>query len=799
MRKFRNALLYCSILFLMMPGTMSSQTKQEMKSQAESQLKRMTPEQVEEKIRELGMTRSEALQKARELGINLEEFIRIADQKKLEEENLTIESEKSDTTLPEEKFFTLQPRKKVLKQIPGFKGRLGKDSLLQPFGYDIFQYPSSTYQPVMNVATSPSYNLGIGDEVIITVWGETKLLIQQTINKEGNVVISDVGPVGAVGLTVQQLKERLLKRMTSVYSSLRNGASNASSFMDVSIGKVKTLQIFVLGEVVQPGGYSITSLSTIMTALYASGGPTVNGSLREVVLRREGKIFKTLDLYDYILRADNSKDVRLQDGDIIFVKPVGEQVAIVGTLFRPAIYELKPQEHLKDLLAIAGGLTFESYFNKIHIERIIPFSQRTEFQKNIQNIDLSYPTVDDLLKSTFDLSSGDIVTIKKINEEYQNRVSIHGNVHKPGFFEFKPAMKVKDLIIKADSLDGSTFYKALLFRMMPNKKRSMLSFDPNRAMADDPVHNIAIENEDSVIVYKENEFFRTRTVAIAGSIRKPGTYSRSENMTLTQLIVLAGGLLETATTNGIEISHVDTTNIQRYAVTEKISIPKEYWNQDEASQYFLRDLDFVFIPHDPFIGEIKTVVVAGMVKFPGVYPVQGLNDRLADIIQRAGGIREGAYLEAGEYYRASKSTGKVPLDMKNAVENPSSPDNLIVGDGDSIYIGQRDDIVFVRGEVYVPSPVIYKKGSSLEYYIEQAGGYTEEANEDGAVAFLPTGKKWESNFFIFPDPDIMPGSTIYVPKKVEKVDTTFPYIRDIVTILASLAAITVSVVSISKQ
>ena len=794
----RSCLLVCAVTFVT-TGNMISQTKEEIKTQAISQLKKMTPDEVESKIREYGMTRSEAVQKAREMGVSIEDYIQSIDPQDLKKTTKETFSGSQDSLLSPEGEYVLAKKRKMPEKIPGFFGRPGIDSTILPFGYDIFQYPVSTFQPIVNVATSPSYVLGIGDEILVTVWGETKLSLQQIINKDGNIVVSDVGPVGAVGLTVQQLKEKLLRRMTAVYSSLKNGSNSATSFMDVSIGKVRTLQVFVLGEVEKPGGYSVSSLSTVMQALYLSGGPTINGSMREVQLRRDGKLYRTIDLYDYILKADNSKDARLQDGDIVFVKPYINRVAIVGNLFRPAIYDLKEKETLKDLLSMAGGLLFDSYFNTVHIERIIPFAKRTEFNKNILDIDLTFSAVDDLLKSSFGLQSGDIVLIRKISEEYQNRVSINGNVKKPGYYEFKKDLTVRDIIVQADSLKGITFSKGLIFRMLPNRKRQMLSFDPNLAMTNDPVHNLLLENEDSIRVYSQNEFFKTRMVTIGGQVRNPGIYPRNENLTVTDLIVLAGGLREEAAFNDIEISHVDTTNLSRYSTTEKINLSKEYWKLNGETPFYLRDLDYVFVPRNPLIGEIRTVAIFGMVKFPGYYTVQRVDERLSSIIARAGGPKEEAYLEAGEYYRASKSTGKIPLDMRRVVEDPKSPDNLIVNGGDSIYIGMKEDIVFVRGEVYVPSPVIYKPGASIDYYIKQAGGFTEEANEGGAVAFLPTGKKWEPGWWFFPNPEIMPGSTVFVPKKVEKPDTVFPYIRDIVMMLASVAAITVSVVSISKQ
>ena len=508
-------------LVLLCSLTVMAQDKFQIRQQAETKLKSMSSDEIDAKIKELGLTREQATQKAKDYGISLEDFLR----------GNTIElPQTTDQDIPKgSSTQTKSKQKEVVKKqikdsvyIPGFSGRTGILRAVLPFGYDMFQYVETTFEPIVNVATPPTYLLGVGDEVIVSVWGETRLNYTLIINKEGNIVIPDVGPVNAVGNTIQQLREKLLKRMSSVYSSLRNGAADASTSMDVSLGKLKTIQVFVIGEVNRPGGYSLSSLATIMQALYLSGGPTVGGSLREVQLKRDGKNFKTLDVYDYLTKADNSKDVRLQDGDIVFVKPVGKRVALIGNLFRPAIYELRPGEKLKDVIGIAGGLLFDSYFNRIHVERIIPFEKRSEYQKNLLDIDIRFQAFEDLNKSTFDVQDGDIIAFYKINDFLQNRISISGNVKKPGVYEYVNGMKVKDIIIKADSLNDATFSKGFVFRYLSDRRREIIPFDPNKTIEDDPANNFALENEDSLVVYKQIMFHPSRTVDIYGEVRKPG-------------------------------------------------------------------------------------------------------------------------------------------------------------------------------------------------------------------------------------------------------------------------------------
>lgn len=774
-----------------------AQDKSFVNQQTESKLKVMSSEEIDAKIKELGLSREQATQKAKEYGISLEDFLKGRTTNVSKVSNQEVPQESKTQEKPKQTEFGVNISQDT-NRIPGFSGRNGIAKEIRPYGYNIFQYPASTFEPVINVATPPTYLLGVGDEIIITVWGETRLNYTLTINKEGNIIIPDVGPLNAIGNTIQQLREKLLKRMSAVYSSLRNGAADAPTSMDVSLGKLKTLQIFVFGEVIRPGGYSLSSLSTIMHAMYLSGGPTIGGSLRDVQLKRDGKVFRTLDIYDYLTKADNSKDVRLQDGDIVFVKPVGKRVALLGNLFRPGIYELRNTEKLKDIISIAGGMLFDTYFNRIHIERVIPFEQRNEFHNNVLDIDIRFQSIDDLLKSSVEVQDGDIISFYKINDFVENRVTINGNVKKPGIYELTANMKVKDLILKSDSLINSAFARGFIFRNLRDRRREILSFDPNKAFDNDPMHNLLLENEDEVIVYKKSLFHPTRYVDIGGEVRKPGRYTRDENMTLSNLIVLAGGIKENAYIDSVEIYHLDTIDVKDFMTAKKIPISQKYWENTDGLATVLSDLDYVFIPPDPKISDIRLITIQGLVKFPGVYPQLTSGERISDIIDRAGGLLEGAYLAGSTYTRKEKGVGKIPIDLKTAYENKSSIDNVLVNDGDTINIVWKDDLVYMKGEFYVPLPVLYKEGASIEYYISNAGGFTEEANEDAVVAYLPNGKKWEPSWGIVPDPDILPGSTIIVPKKIEKTDTTFPYIRDIVTILASLATMTVAVISISR-
>ncbi len=785
---------------LFIPFKAASQSSAQIKREAESRLREMSPEEIDRKLREYGMSREEAVRRAREMNISLEDFLSRPASGSSADHSVTL-PQGQPTIAPANKVQESSRdtvRQRRLYKIPGISEGRGVDTL-QPFGMDVFGYPASAFEAVLNIASPPSYLLGPGDEIIITVWGETKLNHQLSINREGNIIVPDVGPVSASGVTLAELKQRLLRRMSSIYSGLdsRYGASN--TFLDVSLGKLRTIQVFVLGEVENPGGFAISSFGTAFNALYLAGGPTVNGTMREVQVMRKGEKLVTLDIYDYVLRGDNSRDHRLQDGDIVFVPPAGKRVAITGAILRPAIYEVRTKETLGDLISLCGGLRFDAYFNRVHIQRIIPFEDRAKHDKDLLEIDVRFTSIQELHNSKYSLADGDVVSVYKIGMFPQNRVSITGNVNKPGNFELRPGMTIRDLIFEADSLQRNTFAeRGTLFRTLPNFRKELRSFNPRLAIEGDDRHNLALMNEDSLVVYSESQFFPQHTVTVSGAVRNPGTFMRAENMSLADLIVLAGGLREGASFNGWEISRIDTTKLGVYSKVHKVDVSSDYWHADNGQKFLLQDFDFVSVPFDPRFTQNKLLQITGYVMNPGVFAIRNEGERLSQVVRRAGGLRPGAYLEGSRIVRRQNQVGVIPIDFKVALSDSLSRDNIVLKEGDSIHVAYHDDVVYVSGEVFVPSAILYKKGEGLDYYIRQAGGLKQEADEDRIVAFLPSGKKWEPGWFFFSDPELPPGSRVIIPKKVEKEDKTLPLVRDLATIIASLAAITVAVVQISR-
>lgn len=710
--------------------------------------------------------------------------------------------------------------------IPTFAGR-GSAAILPGFGYSVFSYSPTTFQPAQNVPTPTNYVIGPGDELIISLWGETQLVHDLVVSKNGDIYIPNVGLVAVNGLTLDQVRQRLYDRLSKVYSSLEVSAKGGTTtHMNLSTGLLRSVKVYVLGEVNKPGGYTLPALSSSFTALYYSGGPTINGSLRNVEVLRNGKIISNIDLYNYLIKGDQSQDVRLNDGDIVFVPPVGKRVAIGGSVFRPAIYELLKGETLHDLLKFSSGLTFDAYFRTVHVDRVIPFNERVDYKNNILNIDLNFKSVEALTQNAFSMEDGDVVTVDSINSVPENRVSVSGDVKQPGIYELiGHGMRISDLIEKADSIFPDAFLdRGTLIRTLPSEKKKIIAFNLGKALQGDTSDNLVLQNRDVVQIYKNENFFPTRSVEIFGDVKNQGKYDRSQNMTLTDLIVLAGGISDSATTENIEVTRLDTLSSNVYASKFTVNLPTDYWNVNDSSDFKLQDYDRVLVKRDTAKTFERTVDVSGEVVFAGAYTILHRREKLGEFIRRAGGFKSTAYKE-GMYVlrhnplltalrpiKISDTTmmrvyqgqplidrtqfnaefgDRIPISWNDVEKDSSSIYNLALKPGDTLVVPRDPHTISVVGDVGLPSTVPYKKGASLAYYIKQAGGYTTTSAEGDEVVILPNGKKWDtSGFFLIPDPEILSGSTIYVPSYIKPPSAdVWPFIRDIITVVSSTAVL----------
>ena len=610
--------------------------------------------------------------------------------------------------------------------------------------------------------------------------------------------------------------------------------SGGGTSLDVSTGRLRSVKVYVLGEINKPGGYTFPSLSTAFTVLYYSGGPTLNGSLRNVKILRDGRTVSEIDIYNYLLKGDKSSDINLEDGDIIFVPPAGKRVAAAGSILRPAIYELKNDETLRDLIKFSGSLTFNTYYQRVHVERIIPFDQRDQYKENILSLDVNFNSINSLKNSTYALDDGDVISFLSINKRPENRIDITGNVRKPGTYELLgPNMTVRDLVQKADNFFPNTFTdEAILIRTLPSEKKEAISFNLKKAMEGDPADNLVLQNRDEVRIFNIENFHPTRMVEILGEIKNPGKYPRFENMTVTDLIVLSGGLTEKAQTENIGISRLDTTSSDRFYKELTVDLPIDYWDVSPQDNFILHDYDRVFVKSDTAKNfDNKVVSIIGEVQFPGSYSLIRRGERLSDLINRADGFKNSAYkagifvnrfnnlFEKSEislppdtfkqnmynkpiYNRKilAEFSNRIPVDWDEVEKDYNSISNITLQPGDEINVPKNPHIVYVMGEVGLPSSVPYKKGAGLSYYIENAGGYTTSAAEGKEVVILPNGKTWSSSgWFFIPDPPILSGTTIFVPTYLEQKTDAWPVIRDIITVISTTIIVILTVYTLTKN
>jgi protein involved in polysaccharide export with SLBB domain len=793
-----------------------------------------TIQELLQQARQSGLTDQQIQQQAAAMGYSVGDYLKLQQSQQTQNQNLNQLRVRSgvDTTV----IAPGMVKTDTNRIVPAFNARGDDAKNLPAFGYDIFNYSPTTFQPSVNIPVPNSYVIGPGDEVVITLWGETQLVQNLTVAQDGSIYIPDVGLVYVSGLTMKGLREKLLSVLSKSYSSLDVSAKgSAKTHLDVTTGKLRSVKVYVLGEVNKPGGYTLPALSTAFTALYYSGGPNINGSLRNVQVLRGGKVVSTIDIYDYLIKGDQSSDINLEDEDVLFVPPVGKRVAITGQVFRPAIYELKDGERLKDLLKYAGGTNFNTYFQDVYIDRIIPFDQRKDYQNNVLTTDLKFNTFEDFKNSNYALFDGDLVIIRGINLKQQNRVTIYGDVKQPGAYGLSKDMTVKDLIVKADTVFPDAFFeKALIIRTGQDLTQSIINFNLRKALEGDPVNNILLQNLDSVRIYKEDMFKPVRPVEIFGQVRKPGKYNAYDGMTVSDLITLAGGLTDLATTQNIQVTRMDTINEDTYADKFTVNLPKDYWNSDKNQDFTLKDYDKVFVQADPLKKYAGNVFIRGEVKYPGAYGILNNSEKITDFIKRAGGFKPTAYTKGIYVYRKNKlfhifeadTTGltdsskikllesqtiynrkalvdmysqRIPIRWDDVMDDTSSIYNLVLDSGDSLIVPRDMNEVYVLGAVGLPATVPYKKSASLDYYINQAGGYASNAIEGSEIVIQPNGKKWEkSGWFFIPDPDIESGSTIIVPAEIETGSDFGPILRDIMAVVSGTVVVIVAIVRLSN-
>ena len=691
------------------------------------------------------------------------------------------------------------------------------DNASQIFGHDVFTNRNLTFEPSINLATPVDYRLGPGDEVIIDVWGASENTIRQSISPEGTIQVSGLGPVQLSGMTVKDANAYLQREFSKIYSGI--SGSEPTSQIKLTLGDIRTIQINIMGEVAVPGTYTLSSFSSVFHALYRAGGVNKIGSLRSIKVVRNGKTIADLDVYDYLMKGKMKDDIRLQEGDVIIVNPYESLVRIAGKVKRPMFYEMKPTETVATILNYAGGFTGDAYKKAV---RIIRKSGREHQVYNVDEMDYS----------VFRLDDGDSISVDAVLKRFENRVEIRGAVYRSGLYELSGTVNtVKQLIKKAEGLRGDAFLnRALLDRENEDLSHEVIAVDLG-GLLKGTVADIPLQKNDILYIPSIHDLKEEETISIHGEVANPGTFLFSKNMTIEDLLVQSGGLLEAAATTKVDI----TRRIKDPKSTSFSSVLGKTYSFDikdglvvgGEGDFHLEPFDEVYVRKSPAYRKQQNVVVAGEVLFGGNYALVKKNERLSDLISKAGGITPDAYVKGARLIRkmteeeqrrqtdavrmARMGEGKdsisveklnisdtytVGIDLEKAISNPGSDFDLVLREGDVLFIPEYINTVKISGAVMYPNTVLYKRGESLRYYINQAGGYGNLAKKKKAYVVYMNGTV--SRLKSRDKKAIEPGCEIIVPSKEEKKRMSTAEILGMGSTTASIAAMIATMVNLFK-
>ena len=684
------------------------------------------------------------------------------------------------------------------------------------FGHNMFTSTRTmSFEPNLNVATPEDYVLGPGDEVIIDIWGVSEANITQKISPEGRINIPQVGPVTLTGLTIKQAGGKLKSSLSKIYSSLRTGGSQ----MSVVLGDIRSIQVNILGEVNTPGSFRLSSFTTLFNALYRAGGITEVGSLRNVKIVRGGDTLAIVDIYEYLFDGKTELNVPLKEGDVIIVPAYDALVSITGAIKRPMYYEMRDGEPIGKLIQYAGGFAGNAWGEEVGVER-----------NNGQTNSMFTVKADKF--DSFGLRDGDAVLISGSEVEvFTNRVEIKGAVYRPGKFEIGgDILTVGQLIQHAGGVMEDAFLgRAQIIREKPDRSMQLVAV-PLKGILEGTVSDILLQRGDIVIVSNINELEPKGDITVTGYVMNPGKYQYAENTTVEDVILLAGGLAEGASTAKVDISRrIDNPSSTEADATLaevfEMSI-KDGLIEDGAGGFVLMPNDVVSVRRSPTYIEQRNVTVTGEVTFPGQYTLVTNNERVSDLIKRAGGATpngniHGAMLKRkiNQYERNvriamarmvtqtadskdSLSINKlkvsevytVGLELDKALANPGSDYDMILRDGDELIVPEVATTVRIQGEVLYPNTVHYISGKPVRYYVNQAGGYSNKARRAKTYVVYMNGTVAVGSWA-----KLEPGCEIVVPARNEKDKLTTGEWLSIGTSAASITTMVATIVNLFKS
>ncbi len=674
------------------------------------------------------------------------------------------------------------------------------------FGRDIFNNKELTFEPNMNIATPQNYKLGPGDAVFIDIYGASQKTIEGTISPDGEITIDGFGPVHVSGLTVAQANSKLRSTL---------GARYSSSQIKLTVGQTKTIMVNVMGEVKVPGTYTLSAFATVFHALYMAGGTNELGTLRSIKVYRNNKLVTVVDIYDYILNGKLTGNIRLADNDVIVVGPYDCLVNITGKVKRPMYYEMKRNESLSTLLKYSGGFAGDAYTKSVRVVRKTG-QQRSVF--NIEEFDMA----------SFHVSDGDSVSVDSILPRYENTVELKGAVFRPGLYQLGNNINsVRSLIEHAEGITEEAFTnRAVMHRMKADRTLEVVSVDLagilNGTSADIP-----LKENDVLFVPTKQDAMVDRTITIHGEVHYPGIYKYADNETIEDFILQAGGLRESASMVKVDVARrvsdpKATVNDSIIARTYSFAI-KDGFVVDGTPGFTLMPFDEVYVRKSPGYSAQQNIKVEGQAMFPGTYTLSMKNERLSDILKKAGGVTDLAYTPGARLERRitpdeklrmqtitnmlNSQSGNDSLDIKKldlgntyyvgieldkAIAEPGGDADIVLREGDRLIIPEYNGTVKISGDVMYPNTVAYEKGKRASYYIDQAGGWGDRAKKSNTYIIYMNGTVAKVGH----NAKIMPGCEIVVPSKtLREQPRSMAEILSIGSSATSMAAMITSIIN----
>lgn len=709
--------------------------------------------------------------------------------------------------------------------------KMGRE--LKQFGYDFFRNSLQLTSAIDAMPVGAQYMLGPGDVVNLTAWGAVNLRQELTVDRNGELMIPKVGPVRVWGLPFDKAKTAVDEAMSRYFRNYE---------MSLTLGKLRTIQVYVVGEVEAPGNYPVSSLATVINALAAAGGPSHNGSLRGVRVTRGGQTVATVDLYDMLLSGDRNKDVQLQNGDTIFVPVIGPVVAVAGEVRRPAIYELNGRTTIPDVLKMAGGVAASGSLGRIQVERL---------ENNSGRIVLDFVPKGGTLEAELagvELKDRDMVKVFPVQAPVRQIVVLKGNVQQGGEYQFRPGMRLADLIPSTQELLPESFLDSVEITRMtpPDYRRELITVSLRRALAGNEADNLLLQEQDTVKVFSRWEMEEKPRVAVNGAVVNPGPYDYFPGMSVRDLVTAAGSARRNAFLDQAELSRIMITGDKAQSKRVQLDLGKALAG-DPAHNLPLQSDDVLIVRGvtDWEDATDKFITLKGEVRFPGIYSL-ARGEKLSSVIARAGGYTEKAYLRGAKFTRRSvremqqkrldeisikserdilqkqaalaavaaskeeleatkaaleglqkgvmqlkglKAEGRVVIRLSDSEDLRESSYDITLEGGDELEIPLRPSVVTVLGQVYNPNSFVYQAGEDIGWYLDKTGGPVADAEKSEMYVIRTDGtviSRQQSFFGGFLSTSLDAGDTLVVPQKLERI-AWVREIKDWTQILANVA------------